>query len=169
MNDTVGAGTTKTEPTVRYFTIIPKKLKVLVKLAGGLTFNSVRLCFIASDRSASSSAWITYGENGRTQNNPKEPVSKITSFQDPETKIGAADHLLPPPPPYRSTDSFLFKPSPPKKHCLKHKHMAGSKHFISVHYHQTNHINLQEAAVAILSEPEGVQIHVLMTIKLCVF
>lgn len=47
--------------------------------------------------------------------------------------------------------------------------MAGSKHFISVHYHQTNHINLQEAAVAILSEPEGVQIHVLMAIKLSVF
>lgn len=46
--------------------------------------------------------------------------------------------------------------------------MAGSKHFISVHYHQTNHINLQEAAVAILSEPEGVQIHVLMAIKLSV-
>lgn len=47
--------------------------------------------------------------------------------------------------------------------------MAGSKHLISVHYHWTNHINLQEGAVDILSEPEGVQIHVLMTIKLCVF
>lgn len=38
--------------------------------------------------------------------------------------------------------------------------MAGSKHLISVHYHQTNHVNLQEGAVAILSEPEGVQIRV---------
>lgn len=47
--------------------------------------------------------------------------------------------------------------------------MAGSKHLISVHYHQTNHINLQEGGVAILSEPKGVQIHVLMTIKLFVF
>lgn len=47
--------------------------------------------------------------------------------------------------------------------------MVRSKHLISVHYHQTNHVNLQEGAVAILSELEGVQIHVLITIKLSVF
>lgn len=33
--------------------------------------------------------------------------------------------------------------------------MAGSKHLISVHYHQTNHINLQQGGVAILSKLEG--------------
>lgn len=47
--------------------------------------------------------------------------------------------------------------------------MVQPKHIISVHYHWTNHINLQEGAVAILSEPEGVQIHVLIKIKLSVF
>lgn len=46
--------------------------------------------------------------------------------------------------------------------------MAKSKHLISVHYHKTDHINLQEGGAAILSEPEGVQIHVLITIKLFV-
>lgn len=43
---------------------------------------------------------------------PQESASIITSLEDPETKLGAADHLLPPLPP--STDSFLCKPLNPE-------------------------------------------------------
>lgn len=64
--------------------------------------------------------------------------------------------------------SFLGKPLNPEN-LVQQEQMSESKHLISVRYHRANHINLQGGDVAMLSELEGVQIHALITIKLCVF
>lgn len=75
------------------------------------------------------------------------------------------DHLLLPL--KKKILGFLGKPLNPENFVWR-KHMVEFKHLISVHYHPTNHVNLQEGDVAMLSEPEGGTNRVLITIKLSV-
>lgn len=86
----------------------------------------------------------------------------LTKTADPWERGRPGDHLLLP------LHSFLRKPLNPEN-LVWRKHMVECKHLISVHYQPTNHVNLQEGDVAVLSEPEGGTNRVLITIKLSVF